>query len=509
MSSGLERYVERHARLADVVMAVALGACTVFGAQISTPESAPPQNAWPARILAVVAGAAVLYARAHPRPALVVTAAVAAVLTGLGYLPSPLLLAPVMAALYWLDDLTDSRTARRFGYATMALLMVTSLSAARLGDQFLLRTFGTALWLLLPLSMGGKNRLRRAYLDAVTARAAHAERTREEEARARVAEERMRIARELHDVVAHHMAVANAQAGTAAHLAESHPEQARKILAELAGTTSAALLELRATVGVLRQADDPDSPEPSLEPSPGLDRLPELVAGCRSAGLEVSVAVEGEVRPLLPGVDLTAYRIVQEALTNVTRHGGGSGARVRLGYGEELLRITVTDEGAEGLRGLVGGEGAEGRRGPVFGVGSEGLRGLVVGEGPGALRGLVVGEGAEGLRGLVVGEGAEGLRGLVGGEGSEGLRGSVVGVGSEGLRGSVVGEGPGESRGPVAGGGAIGAAAPGGFGLIGMRERAHSVGGELRAGPREGGGFEVAAVLPVHFGVRREGVAPP
>ncbi|WP_343075726.1 histidine kinase [Streptomyces roseirectus] len=111
---------------------------------------------------------------------------------------------------------------------------------------------------MFPVAVGSRSRLRRAYLESVQARAAHAERTREGEARLRGTEERMRIARELHDAVAHHMAVANAQAGTAAHLARTHPEQAQKILGELAGTTSSALLELRATVGILRGTDDPD-----------------------------------------------------------------------------------------------------------------------------------------------------------------------------------------------------------------------------------------------------------
>ncbi|MEU6555723.1 sensor histidine kinase [Streptomyces sp. NPDC046915] len=401
MTVSLERYAVHHPRVADVVLALTLCACTVFGAQISTPDSVAPQDVWPARILALVSCAAILKSRAHPRAVLVVTAAAAAVMTGLDYLPSPLLLAPVMTALHRLAALTDSRTTRRYGYTTMAVLVITSVSAAPLGDQFLLRSVGTVLWLLLPLSAGSMARLRRAYLESVQARAAHAERTREEEARLRVTEERMRIARELHDVVAHHMAVANAQAGTAAHLAPTHPEQARKILADLAGTTSSALLELRATVGILRQADDP-GPD-SLEPTPGLDRLPDLIAACRSAGLDVRVTTEGEPQPLLPGVDLTAYRIVQEALTNVTRHASGHPARIRLAYTDSRLIVTVTNDGD--------------RAAPAA---------------PGS----------------------------------------------------------------------------GGFGLIGMRERAHSVGGDLRAGPLPGGGFEVTTALPLHPHALHEDEAP-
>ncbi|MGW5650635.1 sensor histidine kinase [Streptomyces humi] len=392
MTTSLERYAGRNPRVADVVIALTLCACTIFGAQISTPDSAAPQDVWPARILAIVSGAVALKLRSHPRTVLVVTAAAAAVLTSLDYLPSPLLLAPVMAALYWLAALTDSQTTRLYGGTTMAVLVITGVSAVPFGNQFLLRSVGTVLWLLLPLSTGSKSRLRHAYLESVQARAAHAERTREEEARLRVAEERMRIAHELHDVVAHHMAVANAQAGTAAHLAPTHPEQAQKILADLAGTTSSALLELRATVGILRQANDPTSD--TLEPSPGLSRLPDLIASYTSAGLDVTVTTDGAPRSLLPGVDLTAYRIIQEALTNVTKHSSGHAAQVRLAYTTSRLLITVTNDGTAHT----------------------------------AL--------------------------------------------------------PSENA--------------GGFGLIGMRERAHSVGGDLRVGPRPEGGFQVITALPLH-----------
>ncbi|MGH1553639.1 sensor histidine kinase [Streptomyces sp. L7] len=120
----------------------------------------------------------------------------------------------------------------------------------------------------------------------------------EEEARHRVAEERMRIARELHDVVAHHLALAHAQAGTAAHLARTHPDHVQKILTELAGTTSSALREMKGTVGLLRRADDPGAP---LAPSPGLAQLAELTGAFATAGLTVTVTIEGERRRCRPG----------------------------------------------------------------------------------------------------------------------------------------------------------------------------------------------------------------
>ncbi|MFD9444449.1 sensor histidine kinase [Streptomyces sp. NPDC060006] len=141
----------------------------------------------------------------------------------------------------------------------------------------------------------------------------------------------MRIARELHEVVAH------AQADTAAHLASTDPVQSQKILANLTATASSAWLELHATVGTVRQVEgfDPDS----LEPSPDLDRLPELISACEAAGLEITITAEGEPRPLSPGVDLTVYRIIQEALTHATKHASDHAAHVQLAW--TMLRPTA------------------------------------------------------------------------------------------------------------------------------------------------------------------------
>ena len=149
------------------------------------------------------------------------------------------------------------------------------------------------------------------------------------------------IARELHDVVAHHLALANAQAGAAAHLMVTKPEQAQKMVAELAATTSSALRELKGTVGLLRQADDPDTP---LQPAPGLSQLAELTAAVAFTGLKVTVTTEGQARRLSPGVDLTAYRIIQEALTNVTKHAVTDEAQVLLRYTRDRLTLTVTNQ---------------------------------------------------------------------------------------------------------------------------------------------------------------------
>jgi signal transduction histidine kinase len=208
----------------------------------------------------------------------------------------------------------------------------------------ILRTVGVALWLLPAVFAGRMTHAQRAYLRMVQARAEDAERGRDDEIRHRISEERLRIARELHDVVAHHLTVANAQVGTAAHLMAERPEQARHLLTGLNSSTSAALRELKATVGLLRDSDD--DPPASTTPAPSLDQLPELVEACRSAGIDVAVRVAGPPRPLPPLVELTAFRIVQEALTNVTKHAVGPVVTITLTYAEDTFFARVVNTGS-------------------------------------------------------------------------------------------------------------------------------------------------------------------
>ena len=172
-------------------------------------------------------------------------------------------------------------------------------------------------------------------------RAAALEHSRQEELRRRAGEERMRIARDLHDVVAHNISVINVQANTALHLMDRQPERAREALTAIHEVSRQALGELRTVLGVLR-ADGADVP---LVPSPGLDRLGALAAHTRTAGIAVRVEREGVPRPVSAGVDAAAYRIVQEALTNTVRHSGGHTATVRLRYDPDALTIEVDDDG--------------------------------------------------------------------------------------------------------------------------------------------------------------------
>jgi signal transduction histidine kinase len=161
-----------------------------------------------------------------------------------------------------------------------------------------------------------------------------------------VAEERGRIARELHDVVAHSVSVMTVQAGAARRTLAASPDQAASALGQIESTGRQALVELRRLLGLLRDRDQEDVA--ALAPQPGLDHLESLTAAAREAGLPVEVTVEGEPRPLPAGVDLSAYRIVQEALTNSLRHAGPARAKVRIRYGREDLEVQVTDDGAGG-----------------------------------------------------------------------------------------------------------------------------------------------------------------
>ncbi len=185
-------------------------------------------------------------------------------------------------------------------------------------------------------------------------RRAELARTEAEEARRRASEERLRIARELHDVLAHDISLINVQAGVALHLMDEQPEQARTALTAIKAASKDALGELRSVLEVLRQAGE----SPPRAPTAGLDHLDRLVSGAAAAGIDVRVVTEGTPRPLPPGVDLAAFRIVQEALTNVTRHAGPATATVSLAYDERELTVEVDDDGRGGPPSSSNGSGA-------------------------------------------------------------------------------------------------------------------------------------------------------
>jgi signal transduction histidine kinase len=268
-------------------------------------------------------------------------------------------------------------------------LVAVQFSPGRTGVGTLVGNLGVvaAAWLL-----GHFAHNYRAYAARLEERTAELERAREELARRAVVEERLRLARELHDVVAHAMSVIAVQSGVGAHVANTQPKEARRSLAAIEATSRAALEELRRLLGVLRQEDEPQG---DLAPAPGLANLDSLLAEVSKAGLAVKLRVNG-TRPQLPaGVDLSAYRIVQEALTNVVKHAGPAHAQVTIRYRDQDVTVEILDDG----------------------------------------------------------------------------RGAVTSA-SDGRVGT-------------------------GHGLIGMRERIQAFGGDLQTGPRPGGGFRVAARLPL------------
>jgi signal transduction histidine kinase len=184
-------------------------------------------------------------------------------------------------------------------------------------------------------------RHRQAYLEEAEQRAAEAERTREEVARRRADEERLRIARELHDSLTHSISIIKVQAGVAVHLARKRGEDVPPALLAIQEASGDAMRELRATLEVLRDPGGSDCETPAS----GLDRLDDLVERARSTGLPATVTIFGTRRELPAEVDRAAYRIVQEALTNVSRHAGGAAATVRIDYADEELIVQVDDGG--------------------------------------------------------------------------------------------------------------------------------------------------------------------
>jgi signal transduction histidine kinase len=334
-----------------------------------------------------VASLALIWRNRFPLSVLVVATAGVFAYTLLGYVNGAALIAPAVAVY---AVATNVPVMRALVAAAASLAVLWPATAAR--NPFDNATGGAVI--VIPVlfaasCLGGiavSNR--RAFVASIQARA-------DDEARRRIDEERLRIARELHDVVAHTMSTINVQASAAATVLRDRPDAAAEALQAIRTASKNGLRELRAILNVLRQADDADP----TAPAPGLAQLDALIAGASQAGLPTTLAVTGEPVPLPAGVDLAAYRIIQESLTNAIRHAGPAEATVALDYQDGRLRIEVADTG----------------------------RGL-----PSAT-----------------------AKDVSGGE-----------------------------------------QAHSGHGLVGMRERATTAGGTLKAGPASGGGFTVTASLP-------------
>src|SRR6202044_1091843 len=224
-------------------------------------------------------------------------------------------------------------------WAVVVVRVGSSVGGVNLVLLALVISSGTALvaWVL-----GDSMRYRRAYLKALEDRAARLERERGTQAQIAAAAERARIARELHDVIAHNVSVMVVQADGAGYALRTEPERAGQALAAIAQTGRQALTEMRRLLGVLRSGDE----QAGLAPLPGLEQIRELIGQARDAGMSVSLTLFGAPRPLSEGAELAAYRVVQESLTNTRKHGGlGAAAAVSLRYEPDALLLQVTDDG--------------------------------------------------------------------------------------------------------------------------------------------------------------------
>jgi signal transduction histidine kinase len=312
-------------------------------------------------VTGLVIGGALVFRRVGPEVTLAVTVAGLVVWTFADFAGGPIYLAPLVP----LYTIATTGNRRRTTTAVVTVAVVFAV-VALLSDQraqhlgYMLAFTG---WTLGAVFLGAAHHNRRAYLAQLEQRARDLEESREEEARRRVTEERLRIARDLHDVVAHGIATIHMQSGAALHVLDRHPEQAAPALATVKQLSKQTLQELRATLDVLRADDTEAAP---LAPTPGLDGLSALVDVTRDAGLPVDLEIVGtEVAPRPAAVDVAAYRIVQESLTNVMRHAGVQAhATVTVHHCADAVEIDVVDDGLGVAAGSAtnGGHGIRGMR---------------------------------------------------------------------------------------------------------------------------------------------------
>ena len=353
-------------------------------------------------VLLIVSGLVLVVRRRWPAPVFITAALASLVYYTVGFSDGPGWIG-LFVALYTLTAYGDGRRSVVIAGVGITVLATGWLVAA--ADIEPPAAIGWVFFRIaasvMAAALGETLRSRHVIAAEALERARQAERTREEEARSRVDAERLRIAREVHDTVAHAIAIINVQAGVTAYQLDKRPERAREALVTIEETSAQALHEMRAVLGVLRDSDS------GRVPHPGLGQVNALTAMAREAGLDIKLEVTSFVAPLPSVVDHTAYRILQESITNVIRHVGPTRVTVALEYGTDVLEVRVTDEGGRDSS----GDEAGGRQPPARTV--------------------------------------------------------------------------------------HGGSAEPGRGIVGMRERCGLLGGELTAGPRPCGGFEVKARLPL------------
>ena len=333
-------WLRRHPLLVDVGLVVVLLAATIVVATHNSHRTA-------SIVLGTIETLPLLWRRQRPLAVVVVVTAAALAIVALDLRLLPFQLA---VALYTLAAISGTRTARLTGVASIAAVTVALAATgySQFGDSAARVVFLVAAWLL-----GDSIGSRRAYVREIEEKAGRLEREREAEAQRVVAEEQSRIARELHDVVAHALSVIVVQAAAADDVFEVEPRLAREPIRAIELAARAALGDLRRVLGIIQDGAE-------YEPQPGLARLDSLVEQVRATGLDVALEFEGAARPLPAAVDLSAYRIVQEALTNTLKHAGAEHATVRVRYGDELA-LEIRDDGTGAADGN-GGSGLVGMR---------------------------------------------------------------------------------------------------------------------------------------------------
>lgn len=331
------------AQVQDVLLALFVTVMQVQGTLVRGPEASERPLADVGHlgyVLLIVSGAAIAARRRWPVPVFVTTALVSLVYYGLDFPDGPGWLG-LFVALYTLVAYGDGRRTLVTAGVGVTVLATSWLVAVadiepRAAIGWVFFRIGVS---VMSVTLGESVRSRRVIAADAVVRAELAERTREEEARARVDAERLRIAREVHDTVAHAIAIINVQSGVTAHVLDRRPEQAREALHTIEQTSSRALQEMRTILGVLR--DDSDG----HVPHPGLGQIDELTTKARDAGLDLKLDETSPAAPLPSAVDSAAYRILQESITNVIRHVGPTRVTVTLTSGIDALEIRVTDEG--------------------------------------------------------------------------------------------------------------------------------------------------------------------
>jgi signal transduction histidine kinase len=323
----------------DGAVLVLAGAIIGAGVAVRADTSTRPG----ALALALTAAAALALRRRAPTATLAVSGGLVLALFAVDHAAGAVAVIAPAVALY---SLALSR-----GRVHLVAAVVAAAVAVVIADIFLARGHAHALTLqtathvalvAIPVLAAEALRNRRSYVQLLLEQLELAERTREEEAQRRAEQERLRIARDLHDVVAHTLTTINVQAGVAAHLLDRDRDHARDALTTIEAASHDALDELRAILGVLREPEGADIP---LEPAPGLDSVSSLVDGLREAGGEISLEVEGDQPGHMPeAVQLAAFRIVQESLTNARRHAPGAAVGIRLVYGGDRLRVAIEND---------------------------------------------------------------------------------------------------------------------------------------------------------------------